>query len=150
MDKAKTNLNIMDLSSIFQSLSAAKRSGTLRVKRGDDEKLVYIRKGNVEAVVAPRKKHMLGEALMKYGAITEEQLQEALQKQKVWKVDLGGALLKLEFVGEEEIRKALVFQITEEVCEVFAWQDVHCEFRAGEPPERPLGSRSPADPRSWP
>ncbi len=132
---SKKDINIMDLSSIFQSLSAAKRSGTLRVKHGDEEKLVYFRKGSVEAVVAPRKKHMLGEALMKYGAITEEQLQEALQKQKIWKVDLGGALLKLEFVGEEEIRKALVFQITEEVCEVFAWQDIHCEFSAGEPPE---------------
>jgi tetratricopeptide (TPR) repeat protein len=132
---SKKDINIMDLSSIFQSLSAAKRSGTLRVKHKDEEKLVYFRKGSVEAVVAPRKKHMLGEALMKYGAITEEQLQEALQKQKVWKVDLGGALLKLEFVGEEEIRRALVFQITEEVCEVFAWQDIHCEFSAGEPPE---------------
>lgn len=135
MATAKKDLNIMDLSSIFQSLSGAKRSGTLRVSRTDEEKLVYFRKGNVEAVAAPRKKHMLGEALMKYGSITEEQLQESLQKQKVWKVDLGGALLKLEFVKEEEIRKALVFQITEEVCEIFSWQDIHCEFTPGEPPE---------------
>ncbi len=134
---AKKDINIMDLSSIFQSLSGAKRSGTLRVRHGDDEdeKLVYFRKGNIEAVTAPRKKHMLGEALMKSAAITEEQLQEALQKQKGWKVDLGGALLKLEFVQEEQIRTALVFQITEEVCEVFSWQDIHCEFTPGDPPE---------------
>jgi tetratricopeptide (TPR) repeat protein len=132
---AKKDINILDLSSIFQSLSGAKRSGTLRVYRSGEEKLVYFRKGNVEYVTAPRKKHLLGEALIKYGAITEEQLREALRKQKGWNVDLGGALLKLEFVGEDEIRKALVFQITEEVCDIFAWPDVHCEFVPGEPPE---------------
>jgi tetratricopeptide (TPR) repeat protein len=134
---AKKDINILDLSSIFQSLSGAKRSGTLRVNRseGTEDKLVYFRKGNVEAVTAPRKKLMLGEALIKYGSLTEEQLQEALQKQKGWKVDLGGALLKLGYVKEGDIRKALVFQITEEVCDVFAWPDVHCEFTPGEPPE---------------
>ncbi len=136
MDRAETNLNIMDLPSIFQALSAAKRSGTLRVTRQDEEKLIYFRKGSIESVVAPRKKQrMLGEALMKYGAITEEQLQEALQKQREWRIDLGGALLRLGVVQEEELQKALVFQLTEEICEVVAWQDVHCEFRAGEPPE---------------
>lgn len=135
MDQAKTNLNIMDLSSILQSLSGAKRSGTLRVRRDEGEKSVYFRDGSIEAVAAPRKRLKLGEALMKYGSITEEELQKALQKQKELRIDLGGALLKLGLVEEEEIRKALVFQLTEEVCELFAWENIHCEFSAGEPPE---------------
>jgi len=135
MAQAKKDINILDLSSILQSLSAAKRSGTLKVSRENESKMVYFRRGSVEAVSAPRKKHMLGEALMKYGAITEEQLHEALHKQKDWNVDLGGALLKLGSVKEDEIRKALHFQIMEEVCEIFTWSDVHCEFTPGEPPE---------------
>ena len=125
---AQRNMNIMDLSSIIQTLSAQKRTGTLRIEGPDDEKLLYFNKGNIELVLARHRKFKLGEALIKYGRLTEERLEEALAHQRQNGGELGKILVEKEILTEKEIRDAVVFQITEEVCDVFTWQSADCEF----------------------
>ncbi|MFH1422837.1 MAG: DUF4388 domain-containing protein [Planctomycetota bacterium] len=134
---ARTNLNIMDLSSIFQSLSTGKRSGLLKVTCDEDQKIISFNMGNIEQVSAVHRKTMLGEALMKYGKITEEQLEKALSKQSQLKMDIGSILLDMKVVTPEDIKQALLFQITEDICEIFALPSIHCEFNEGHEKKRP-------------
>lgn len=134
--KSKKNMNIMDISSIIQTLSTQKRTGTLRVIGQENERLIYFNRGSVELVLAGQRTFMLGEALIKYGKLTQKQLDEALKIQKTTNKELGKLLVELGYMTEDDIREAIVFQITEEICDVFTWDKVECEFMEDEiPPE---------------
>jgi len=130
-DDAKRNMNIMDISSIIQTLSAQKRTGTLRAVGPDNERVIYFNRGSVELVLADQRTFLLGEALLKYGKLTKEQLEEALKIQKTTNRELGKLLVELGYMSESDIREAIVFQITEEVCDIFTWPKVECEFLEG-------------------
>ena len=131
---SRTNLNILDLPNIFQSLADNRRTGVLRVKSKGQEKLVLFRDGNINLVHTPMKATMMGEALLKTKVIDEGTLKEAMARQKAEGEKLGGMLLKMKRISTDDLVKALTFQVTEEICELFTWEDVFCEFTAGEPP----------------
>lgn len=57
------------------------------------------------------KKLRLGDILIQYGTITEGQLQEAIEKQKISKKRLGDCLVELGLVTNEDIAKAMNIQL---------------------------------------
>ncbi|MHC5081872.1 MAG: tetratricopeptide repeat protein, partial [Planctomycetota bacterium] len=116
-----------------QSLADNRRTGVLVVKSKGQEKSVLFREGNINMVFTPMKSTMLGEALLKTKVIDESTLKDAMSLQKNKGGKLGGLLLKMGKISEDNLIKALTFQVTEEVCELFTWEDVFCEFIAGEP-----------------
>ena len=61
--------------------------------------------------MAIRQKLKLGDVLVKAGAITEEQLIQALAEQKQKNIPLGGALVKLGFITEEKFLTSLAGQL---------------------------------------
>ncbi len=130
---SKTDLNILDLPSIFKSISDNRRTGTLRVRCGPDEKAIFFDEGHVQAVYTPGKLTLLGEALLRSGHIDDDTLDRAVVKQKASGGKLGSILIKAGKITEEDLLRALQFQISEEVCELFSWKEIHCEFSAGTP-----------------
>jgi hypothetical protein len=72
--------------------------GQLLVEQG------AIRREQVEAVLD---KHRLGKLLLTMGAITREQLTDALWRQMVTGRRLAEVLLKLRYIGEDQLRQAL-------------------------------------------
>ncbi|MCI0342525.1 MAG: tetratricopeptide repeat protein [Planctomycetales bacterium] len=129
-----SDLNILDLGSIFKSIADNRRTGTLRVRKGPDEKAVYFRAGQVQMVYTPVKTTFLGEALLRTGLLDETTLERAMIKQKASGEKLGTILVKLGKITEEDLVRTLQGQITEEVCELFTWRDIHCEFAVEPPP----------------
>ncbi len=130
----KTNLNILDLPNIFQSLSDNRRTGTLKVKSRNQEKSVYFKDGFIQMVHTPLKSTILGEALIKTKTISEETLLNAVGIQKKTGKRFGETLIGMGAITEAQLVAALTFQIAEEVCELFTWDDLHCEFAPGPPP----------------
>src|SRR3990167_1091912 len=128
---SRTDLNILDLPSIFKSISDNRRSGTLRIRAGREEKAVFFDEGHVQAVYSPGKLTLLGEALLRAGHIDEDTLDRAVIKQKASGERLGAVLIKTGKITDEDLLRALQVQISEEVCELFSWKDIHCEFAAG-------------------
>lgn len=61
----------------------------------------------------------LGEILVWKKFITKNQLFEALDKQKGWKLKLGETLIKLGYLKEEELQEALEIQSFEDKFEKF-------------------------------
>lgn len=61
--------------------------------------------------MAIRQKLKLGDVLVQAGAITEDQLNQALAKQKALKVPLGEALVDLGFITEEKFLTSLASQL---------------------------------------
>src|SRR5262245_45344028 len=58
-----------------------------------------------------RRRSKLGELLVKSGAITPGQLETALTEQRRWKQTLGEVVVRLKFVTEEQMRRALCQQL---------------------------------------
>jgi hypothetical protein len=91
---SRTDLNILDLPSIFKSISDNRRTGTLRVRSGPDEKAIFFSEGHVQAVYTPGKLTLLGEALLRSGHIDDDTLDRAVVKQKASGEKLGVILIK--------------------------------------------------------
>jgi type II secretory ATPase GspE/PulE/Tfp pilus assembly ATPase PilB-like protein len=58
-----------------------------------------------------RRSSKLGELLVKSEALTPEQLATALAEQRRWRQTLGETLIRLKFVSEEQLRRALCLQL---------------------------------------
>ena len=70
------------------------------------------KKADLHLASAARARLPLGEVLVKSGAITQEQLQDALKQQKNHPgVRLGRLLVKLGFVGDDTVRQAISAQL---------------------------------------
>ena len=58
-----------------------------------------------------RRRSKLGELLVKTNALTADQLATALSEQRRWKQSLGEVVIRLKFVTEEQMRRALCLQL---------------------------------------
>jgi tetratricopeptide (TPR) repeat protein len=135
MKKKRTNLDILDFSQIFQGVSASRRTGTLRVMSGKNEKYIYFKAGSVVDLRNTLQETLLGTALLKTERITEKGLRRALNAREKTGGILGDIVVKQGMVDEPDIRSAIEFQISEEICDLFTWSGISCEFTPGKPPE---------------
>lgn len=130
----KGNLEILNLSDIFQSLAANRHSGTLVVNDGKREKKIYFAEGEVTLLSSSRRMK-LGELLIAAGKITEEDLDLALKLQKQSRKKLGEILVEEGFCADEDIFKLVRMQIEEEIYDLFLWRKAEFEFIADQIPE---------------
>jgi tetratricopeptide (TPR) repeat protein len=129
-DTTRTNLNILDLASILQSLSMNRRTGTLKVTaEGGESALLYIREGMIRLASASTSDiSLLEEAMIKYRHMTREDLAEARESCKAAGQSLAQFLAAQERLEERELKALVTPLIVERGTEALSWQDVHCEF----------------------
>ncbi len=130
----KGNLEILNLSDIFQSLAMNRHSGTLIVTDGKRDKKIYFAEGEV-TLLSSSKRMRLGELLIAAGKITAEDLDLALKLQKQSRKKLGEILVEEGFCEEEEIFRLVRQQIEEEIYDLFLWRKAEFEFIADAIPE---------------
>ncbi len=123
----KGNLEVLNLSDIFQSLSLNQHTGTLRVTDGKREKLIYFAQGEI-TLLSSDKKLMIGEMLVASGKISQEDLDYALAQQKRTKKRLGEILVEEGFVTEDDVVEVVRRQIEEEIYDLFLWKKAEFEF----------------------
>ena len=129
-----SNLNIMDLSNILHSLGSSRRTGTLKVQGAlGRKKWIYFRKGQVVHLHVDTEADLIGTALFRSYRIDEEALERARGSSQADGRGVGELLVEEGWVSPEEIMDALCQQTSEEMCEIFTWRDVACEFYDGEP-----------------
>ena len=69
------NLNSVDLANIFQMLSINQKEGTLNIFDGDSKKSIYFSRQGVSMLSRGKaKKDTLGQILLRYDRVNEEQL----------------------------------------------------------------------------
>ncbi|MCW8141527.1 MAG: DUF4388 domain-containing protein, partial [Planctomycetota bacterium] len=125
----KGNLEILNLSDIFQSLAMNRHSGTLVVNDGKREKKIYFAEGEI-TLLSSNRRQRLGEMLIASGKITEEDLDLALKLQKQSRKKLGEILVEEGFCADEDIYKLVRMQIEEEIYDLFLWRKADFEFIA--------------------
>ncbi len=131
----KGNLQSVDLGNILQMLSINQKEGTLVLFDGDTKKSIYFSREGVSMLSRGRRGNdSLGRVLLRYGRVTPEQLEQALQVQEREGKRLGTVLEELGLATHDDIENAVRTQIEEEIYNLFIWENASFEFIEGPPP----------------
>lgn len=133
------NLSTMSLAEIFQWLNSGQKTGTLRVvSKTGLTKDVYFEQGTINSASSSDPRELIGQYLLNSNKISEQQLVDALEKQRRDHVLLGKILVQQKLLKEEELSEIL-FTISEEIIyDLFLWKEGKFEFYDARLPEREL------------
>jgi len=121
----KGSIGDFSLPDLFQLIQFGKKNGTLNITNGDARGYVCFRKGKVFFATYNWKKPQLGQSLLKAGAISEDQLEEALDLQKSTRKGqrLGNILVELGYLSRESLEERLTEQIKDAVFHLLQWAE---------------------------
>ncbi len=132
------NLQEFSLPNIFQLVKMSAKSGALTIRREGESGKVFFRNGTITYAYSQPQLLPLGERLVKAGAISNAELEQALSTQKKSGDGsrLGRILLEQGRLDLETLEQAVRAQIQDTAFTFFSWSDGHFEFSAEDtPPE---------------
>ena len=130
----KGDLSTMGLEDILQWLAVGKKSGILELKGFLHTKRVAFHDGKITSVWSSDPREYLGQYLLAFNRITEDQLREALATQEDENQLLGRILVNRQLVTEVEIRRIVQLKVEESIFDTFLWAMGTFEFHDGQPP----------------
>lgn len=122
------NLKSVALPTILQILSTDNRTGVLHFEQGQAIRAICLKDGKIVAA-SGRERQRLGQILYDRGLISQEQLEEALEKTKEEKKRLGEVLLDLGYINEDSLKELIRYQIQEAVLDISLWAEGDFEYR---------------------
>ncbi|MFM1873977.1 MAG: hypothetical protein RL398_3399, partial [Planctomycetota bacterium] len=127
------DLEQINLSDIFQTLSMSKLEGVLVVSNPLEQRQLYCQDGHIQLLVPPRVvKRRLGQLLVGAGIITPEALRSALVEQRKTHEHLGQILVRNGQVSQAQVDELIDQQVTEDLFALFTWQHGTFEFYKGQ------------------
>lgn len=118
----------MSVSDLLQFLAAGRKTGTLKIGRGSVNKQIYLEAGFIVGSKSNDPKELLGQVLLHYGKISEDQLQSAMQIHRQSGGRLGKILSSRGFVSQEDIIEVLRTRTLEIIYDLFIWEEAEFEF----------------------
>lgn len=128
------SLQTMHAGDLIQWASLAGKTGVLEVHHGGVEKKIYFREGRLISSASTDPRDYLGQFLMSYGYINEEELRKAMQVQRESGMLLGKILVTIGVITEENLRKLMRIKAEEEIYDIFLWSEGEFTFRDDELP----------------
>jgi hypothetical protein len=112
---------VLPLPDLVELLGRRRLTGTLSCERGTVRKSVHLRDGAAVGAASNDPREFLGQLLINFGHIDEEQLAKAFQTQEETRVRLGKVLTMVGLVAPERVKEALAIKIRETLLDVFLW-----------------------------
>jgi hypothetical protein len=125
----------MPLAELVEFLSRRQVTGSLTCERGAVRKTVYLRAGCAIGAASTDPREFLGQLLINFGHLDEEQLAKAFRTQQETKVRLGKVLAMVGLVQPRTIREVLSIKIRETLLDVFRWDSGVFRVDEDPPPE---------------
>jgi hypothetical protein len=126
-------LKTMAVSDLLQFLAAGRKTGTLKFARSSIVKQIFLENGAIVGSASNDPKEFIGQVLLHYGKITEEQLREAMDSHRESGDRLGAVLSARGFVSQADIMYVLRMRTLEIIYDLFIWEEAEFEFFDGEP-----------------
>ena len=128
------------LPDVLQLLALGRKTGCLSMADGETHGEIYLDAGRVSYATVANRLDRLGEALVKSGRITREQLAEATQQQaRGSKQQLGKILVDSGHIERQELERWVSLQVEESVYFLFTWKQGTFTFTSDRrPPHEPL------------
>lgn len=92
------------------------------------EKSVFFEHGIIIATSSNDPREYLGQFLINYGYITEEELSKAMEVQKEFNMLLGKILVMIDAISEEELQKIMKIKAEETIYDIFTWEEGEFNF----------------------
>ena len=121
-------LNTMSVSDLLQFLAAGRKTGTLKLGRGDIVKEIFLEDGLIVGSSSNDPREYLGQMLLHYGKIEESQLQAAMESQRQSGGKLGEILSLRGFVRHGDVIEVLRTRTLEIIYDLFIWDEAQFEF----------------------
>src|SRR5437667_1241376 len=96
-------LNTMSVSDLLQFLAVGRKTGTLKIGRTRVVKKIFLENGVIVGSSSNDPKEFLGQVLLHYGKISEDQLRQALDIQRHGGGRLGQILSSRGFVAQNDV-----------------------------------------------
>ena len=125
------DLATMGLEDIFQWLAVGKKIGVLELRGPLHTKRVAFHEGRITSIWSSDPREYLGQYLLAFNRITEDQLREALATQEDEQQLLGRILINRQLVTEAEIRRIVQIKVEESIYDTFLWNVGSFEFHDG-------------------
>ena len=126
----KGTLKDFGIADILQLIGQQLKTGVLNLSNKDQDVQVFFVNGNVtKAASASRdRQDLLGSILVRAEAISQEQLDTALEIQRRTLKRLGDILVDSGYVTRDEVRDFTRLQTTETLYQLFLWKNGNYEF----------------------
>jgi Domain of unknown function (DUF4388) len=112
---------VLPLADVVEMLARRGMTGSLTCERGSVRKTVHLRAGNAVGAASNDPREYLGQLLINFGHLDEEQLTKAFRTQEETKVRLGKVLTIVGLVPPETVTEVLAIKIRETLLDVFVW-----------------------------
>jgi len=112
---------VLPLPDLVELLARRRMTGSLTCERGTVRKTVHLREGSAVGAASNDPREYLGQLLLNFGHIDEEQLSKAFRTQEETKIRLGKVLTMVGLVPPETVREVLAIKIRETFLDVFLW-----------------------------
>lgn len=129
----KGTLKTMSLTDLLQFLAAGRKSGTLKFDHGKITKQVYFKNGMIVGSKSNDPREYLGQVLLHYGKVDDNQLKTAREVQRTSGAKLGEVLVQQGFLTEDEVLGILKTRTLDAIYDLFVWTDGEFEFYDEEP-----------------
>jgi hypothetical protein len=127
----------MPVHELIDWMSKKNATGILTFKCAGVAKTMTIESGQVVNAASTDAREYLGQFLINFGVVTEDQLQKAFETQQETKVLLGRILVMTGLAKEEQIHRILELKIRESFLDVFLWDLGNFNFQDGIVPDEP-------------
>lgn len=115
------SLQVIPLPDLVELLTRRRASGALTCERGTVRKTAFLVDGAVVGASSNDPREYLGQFLVNFGHVTEEQLARAFHSQGESRARLGQILVTQGVVKAEVIRDVLAIKIRETLLDVYLW-----------------------------
>jgi hypothetical protein len=127
---------LMPLLDVVELLVRREVTGTLTCERGTVRKTIYVERGVAVGAASNDPREYLGQLLMNFGHITEEQLTKAFSTQEETKVRLGKVLTLAGLTTPEVVQQALALKTRETLLDALVWDSGVFQVDDAPPPPR--------------
>jgi len=136
---------LMPLADVVAWIANRQMTCTLSVQRRAGESVFIIREGLVWQASSKDPREFLGQHLINFGYISEDQLQKAFETQQETHVPLGRVLVMVDAVTTEQLARVLLFKTRESLLDAMCWTEGTFRVTNEVPDERDLDGEVPID-----
>lgn len=117
------SFSTMTFPDLLQWLFHAQKTGTLLLHGTEVEKSVFFEKGIIISTSSDDPREYLGQFLINYGYISEEELKKAMEVQKDFNMLLGKILVMIDAISEDELQTIMRIKAEETLYDIFTWEE---------------------------
>lgn len=117
------DIALMPVGDVFLWVANRRLSVVITMQQGSVDRRFVVRDGMVTQASCTDPREYLGQHLINFGYINEDQLAKAFATQQETRVPLGRVLVMVEAVTQEQLRRVLLFKTRESLLEAMCLRD---------------------------